>query len=353
MREREVLSALEALEAAGVRAWVAGGWGIDALVGRRTRLHTDLDLVLDAAADPVPPALEALAALGIRYVDEDAVGGPWFPVLVKVTDRAGRMVDLLPMERGALPPDAFATGTIGGRAVGCLSPSLQVAFHCGYHLSRAVRRDVARLRTRFGLVVPPPPPGPIERIWRRALWRGRRLRRRVRRVRREPHPSESSLVIPVPAADPVVPRSRERSEAARTGIPSHITVLYPFIPPDAIDDAVERAIASILAGFTPFRFRLDRVERFPGALYLAPEPVEPFVALTEALWAHWPEHPPYDGAYDTVIPHLTVFDGEEPPGVAEVIEGALPIEGEAREMWLMVEGADGRWTTRRRFPLTG
>jgi 2'-5' RNA ligase superfamily protein/aminoglycoside-2''-adenylyltransferase len=254
------------------------------------------------------------------------------------------------MDRGTLPPDAFATGTIGGRAVGCLSPGLQVAFHRGYRRSRAVRRDVARLCTRFGLVAPPPPPGTLERIWRRALWRGRRLRRRVRR---EPHRGESSLVIPVPAADPVAPRWRDRSKAAGAGIPSHITVLYPFIPPDAIDDTAERAIASILAGFAPFRFRLDRVERFPGALYLAPEPVEPFVALTEALWAHWPEHPPYDGAYDTVIPHLTVFDGEEPPGVAEVIEGALPIEGEAREMWLMVEGADGRWTTRRRFPLTG
>ena len=34
------------LDAAGVRCWVIGGWGIDALVGRMTRSHHDLDLLV-------------------------------------------------------------------------------------------------------------------------------------------------------------------------------------------------------------------------------------------------------------------------------------------------------------------
>ena len=34
-----------ALSAAGVRCWVVGGWGVDALIGQRTRPHKDLDVL--------------------------------------------------------------------------------------------------------------------------------------------------------------------------------------------------------------------------------------------------------------------------------------------------------------------
>ena len=35
---------------AGVRFWLAGGWGVDALAGRQTRSHRDLD-VFDVVCD--------------------------------------------------------------------------------------------------------------------------------------------------------------------------------------------------------------------------------------------------------------------------------------------------------------
>ena len=41
-------------------------------------------------------------------------------------------------------------------------------------------------------------------------------------------------------------------------------------------------------------------------LYLAPEPDDGFRRLTEAVVQEWPEAPPYGGAYDDNIPHLTV-----------------------------------------------
>ena len=34
------------LEAAGLVVWLDGGWGVDALLGRQTRPHQDLDLVI-------------------------------------------------------------------------------------------------------------------------------------------------------------------------------------------------------------------------------------------------------------------------------------------------------------------
>ena len=46
-----------------------------------------------------------------------------------------------------------------------------------------------------------------------------------------------------------------------------------------------------------------------------------------------------------VIPHLTV---SETPLELDV---TLPISARAREVALIEEGADGRWTVRRKFPL--
>jgi hypothetical protein len=49
----EVLRVLADLTEASCAVWVAGGWGVDALVGQQTWLHRDLDLTLDARDEPV------------------------------------------------------------------------------------------------------------------------------------------------------------------------------------------------------------------------------------------------------------------------------------------------------------
>jgi lincosamide nucleotidyltransferase A/C/D/E len=49
---------LKAFDDVDVDAWVDGGWGVDALVGRETRPHKDLDLVVsDAEASRVAALL--------------------------------------------------------------------------------------------------------------------------------------------------------------------------------------------------------------------------------------------------------------------------------------------------------
>jgi Aminoglycoside-2''-adenylyltransferase len=75
----EVLGVLADLTGAGCSVWVAGGWGVDALVGRQTRLHRDLDLALDARNETV--ALRALERRGYR-VESD-----WRPVRVELVLR--------------------------------------------------------------------------------------------------------------------------------------------------------------------------------------------------------------------------------------------------------------------------
>jgi lincosamide nucleotidyltransferase A/C/D/E len=149
----EVLAVLDALATAGCPAWVGGGWGVDALVGRETRPHRDLDLAIEAAAEPA--ALAALAALG--YVIET----DWRPIRVELAAPGDRWVDLHPVAFDAdgngtqagpdgtsfeYPRDCFTTGSIAGRSVPCLSAAQQLEFHSGYDPRPHDVADLALLR---------------------------------------------------------------------------------------------------------------------------------------------------------------------------------------------------------------
>jgi 2'-5' RNA ligase len=163
---------------------------------------------------------------------------------------------------------------------------------------------------------------------------------------------ESALLIPVPEADFVYDRcglERERLEAS--GLPLHVTVLYPFLKPALIDAEVERALAELAGSHSSFRYSLAGLGRFPGVLYLAPSPPDGFVQLTRAVHAGWPEHPPYRGAHKEIVPHVTLTEGDEPAGLAADIEPALPVPAVARELLLMTTPGDGRWSVHARFPL--
>jgi 2'-5' RNA ligase len=168
--------------------------------------------------------------------------------------------------------------------------------------------------------------------------------------------AESALLVPVPAAEPLVHEHRlAHDPVAPLGIPAHITLLYPFVPPDGIDAAVERAVAEVVAGFDAFDFTLRDVRSFAdGVVYLAPEPEQPFTALTAAFGARWPEHPPYGGGYDTVIPHLTVAMANAVPvnALETVLRANLPVSSRATEVWLMEGRVGDGWVRRAAFPLT-
>jgi lincosamide nucleotidyltransferase A/C/D/E len=163
MDAAEVLRVLDALDAAGVRSGMTGGWGIDALLRRETRPHGDVDLGI--ASEVVDAAVSALGPL--RYVlsiDER-------PARVVMRSDRGQ-VDLHPIvwqdsgtgvqtgldgETFDYPPGSLdAEGEIGGRKVRCGTPELQVAFHRRYEPRDHDRRDMAALAEAFDLSLPPP-----------------------------------------------------------------------------------------------------------------------------------------------------------------------------------------------------
>jgi 2'-5' RNA ligase len=156
----------------------------------------------------------------------------------------------------------------------------------------------------------------------------------------------TALIVVVPEAEPAVGALRLACDSsARLGVPAHITILFPFADTADLD---EQAVAELIASFPAFAFELDSVERFDnGLVWLHPEPSAPFTTLVEAVWRRFPEYPPYEGAHDVVIPHLTV---SETPVDVDV---PLPIEARARGVTLIEETADGRWSLRRVFRLQG
>ena len=119
------------------------------------------------------------------------------------------------------------------------------------------------------------------------------------------HPS--AVVVSVPDAEPIVSGWRRLFDSsAAQGMPAHVTALYPFLPPARLTDGVIAQLLDICATFPAIEVEFKSTSRFPNHLYLEPEPPDKLVALTEAITAVWPETPPYGGAFDAIVPHLTV-----------------------------------------------
>ena len=83
-------------------------------------------------------------------------------------------------------------------------------------------------------------------------------------------------------------RSRRRGRAGtgpRASACRHVTVLFPFLPARGLRPEVRRELASIAADHQPFDVRFAAGRRFPGVVYVGPEPAAPFTRLTEAVVA--------------------------------------------------------------------
>ena len=173
-------------------------------------------------------------------------------------------------------------------------------------------------------------------------------------------PGESALIVEVPEAEPLVgPWRRLHDSSAALGVPAHVTILYPFVPPDRIDAATMDGIRSVAAAHQPFSAALASVSTFPGHIvWLAPVPDAPFRALAAAVWARFPDHPPYEGRHADVIPHLTVGEGDSASvpllhrEVERDLSGRLPLAFRVEALSLFV-AHDGRWAVQRRFALGG
>ena len=148
---------------------------------------------------------------------------------------------------------------------------------------------------------------------------------------------------------------RERFDrAAQRGLGAHITILYPFAAPEAVNREMLRGLAEVACAATPFSFALTHVARFPGTVYLVPQPASRFIRLHDAFAAAFPG----DGAAarQPYVPHLSVARGRlgDDDGVeaelAATLQAQGPIQCLCRELVLM-ENSSGLWRTVGAFVL--
>lgn len=151
MKGSDVILVLGVLEQAGIAVWIGGGWGVDALVGRQTRDHLDLDLMFDRNLEV--PLVEMLLERGYTETLN------WRPSRFVMTDGV-RALDLHPIiflpggdamqrthddQRFDFAATDFTAGTIDNKTVPCINASLQWTLHQGYEPDRKDVHDLSLL----------------------------------------------------------------------------------------------------------------------------------------------------------------------------------------------------------------
>lgn len=169
--------------------------------------------------------------------------------------------------------------------------------------------------------------------------------------------AESALIVRVPQAESHVGALRGRFDPSlRRGVPAHITVLFPFMSPEQIDSTVLEKLREVLKPIAAFAFTLERLGHFPATTYLAPEPSQPFIELTRAIFHNFPDYPPNRGEFETVIPHLTVAHGHAGNAaiaaeeLREIMRTQGPIQTRCNAVDL-IENSAGRWCPMHEFAL--
>jgi lincosamide nucleotidyltransferase A/C/D/E len=172
VRAEDVISIYQSLLAHNIQIWLAGGWGIDALLRERTRPHKDLDLIM--LVEDVMRMRDHLGrdGYGLKELWSEnrwAVDahGTETPTAFVLQDAEGREVDVhaMHLDEGGNGIPAWAVdegfsfkrddlageGRISGFAVRCLSPEMQMLCHAGYDLPDEHSRDLKLLYERFGV----------------------------------------------------------------------------------------------------------------------------------------------------------------------------------------------------------
>ncbi len=170
MRAADVVEVVDALELAGVDVWVYGGWGIDALLGKETRPHDDLDVIIQA--DDIGAAIRVTRGLGFAMMTDELPQG------FVVHDAVDRRIDFHPVrfrkdgsavqeingdgEWMFSAPGLLGAGSVNGREIRCLTPEEQAvratdqSGNAGYEPDETDRRDMRLLHERFGMTLPYP-----------------------------------------------------------------------------------------------------------------------------------------------------------------------------------------------------
>jgi lincosamide nucleotidyltransferase A/C/D/E len=172
---QDALDLYKLITSRGIRLWVCGGWGVDALLGQATRPHHDLDVLM--LSEEVTHLRRLLARHGYRLKEfweenrwiTDGVGKRIATAFV-LWDALERELDVHALHLDAhgnglpdwekaegflfTPGDLGGEGIIAGGRVACLSAAMQMRAHSGYQIPEKQFGDIEGLHEKFGVEYP-------------------------------------------------------------------------------------------------------------------------------------------------------------------------------------------------------
>ena len=158
MTTEDVIAFVQLLSKNHIDVCIDGGWGVDALLGKQTRKHADLDIAVQHK--DVPKIRALLEARGYIDVLRDDTRECNFVL----GDDQGHLVDFHSYTFDEMcnlvfgveyPYDSLkGTGTIDGYPVKCITPEWMVKFHTGYELDEDDYHDVKLLCKKYDIAIP-------------------------------------------------------------------------------------------------------------------------------------------------------------------------------------------------------
>jgi len=157
MTRQDAIEIYLLLATRGINVWIDGGFCVDALVGRATREHGDLDIAVERQdADTL---CAVLANEGFSRL-ASADGSAWSFVLsdgrrnvdvhVFAYDASGKNIYGIEYPFGSLT----GTGELDGVKVTCVAPEWMLRFKTAYAPTAKDIADVTALAQRFGFAIP-------------------------------------------------------------------------------------------------------------------------------------------------------------------------------------------------------
>ena len=365
--QMELLRVASALDENHLPYWIAGGWGLDILVGCETRRHGDLDFVLDAFHENLPVVATMLVGLG--YQRKTPLGGTmWFPDAEVYEDLDGHHIEVLninwklltvagellshgssarqslvAVDAAIAPQELLSRLTSMGELDGVPLPTLSVAaqqlFHLGYQPRDEDTHadDVIRLITSEQLE-----------------WDSSPI------VGAKPHDAPAQpttlLLVPIFSLPPRLWRLCRLYHNDLDLMPPHVTLAFPFLPLAKVNSEVIQRLATLFEKTAAFDFVLGQLRWFgSNVVYMEPSKSEIFVSMIEELQSQFPDFHPYDGEFDSVIPHVTLSEHgtvADRRTLSRYAPRYLPIATRAAHVWMMSnERGLNDWSIVKIFPL--
>jgi lincosamide nucleotidyltransferase A/C/D/E len=155
--QNDLFSILDLMDKTGIQYWLDGGWGVDALVGKQTRVHRDVDIDFDSSY--TEQLLQKLHEHGYEVITD------WSPVRVELYHPNLSYIDIHPFilsddgtakqadaEGGwyEFEADYFGYTFFEGRRISCISAKGQMIFHTGYELREVDKHDIKNIEKMLG-----------------------------------------------------------------------------------------------------------------------------------------------------------------------------------------------------------